>query len=157
MVLGRSRTLFPDFRVPGQYVRIFCHKAGDPFGDFVTVLFKGKMPGIEKMKLKVIQVVPVRMCALFGEDVVIFAPRNECRRLIFTKICLPIRIQRRIRAVIIKQLQLDIFVAGAIQQILIVEPVFGCDDLRIADPIGILPLGGFNGQQAVYQDIGVFF
>ena len=73
IVLGRNRAFIPDFRVPDHQVRVFCHKAGDQLGDFVTVLFQGKMSGIEEMKLNVIQIAPVRVCAVFGEDVVVFA------------------------------------------------------------------------------------
>ena len=128
--------------MPGQQVRVFCHKASDPFGYFVTVLFQGKMPGVEKVKINLIQIALVRVGAIFGKDVVVFAPYNQCRRLIFSKVSLPFRIQRRIRTIIIEQLQLDIFVAGPIQELLIVEPVFGCNDLRVPGTIGILPFGG---------------
>jgi hypothetical protein len=55
---------------------VFCHKAGDPFGDFVTVFFQGKMPCIEKVKLYVIQITPIQARAFFGEDMVIFALHN---------------------------------------------------------------------------------
>jgi hypothetical protein len=37
--------------VPDHQIRVFGHKAGDQFGYFVFVLFQGKMPGIEEMKL----------------------------------------------------------------------------------------------------------
>ena len=49
--LGRSRAFSPDFRVPDQQIRVFGHKAGYQFGYFVFVLFQGKMPVIEEMKL----------------------------------------------------------------------------------------------------------
>src|SRR5262249_23148723 len=77
----------------------------------------------------------------------ILAPDHERWRLIGTKIGVPLRIPRRIGAIIVEQLQLDGLVARAILHRLIDEPIIGTDGLGVAHPVGILPLRGLEGQE----------
>ena len=135
--LGCTLTDFPVLRVRIQEVRVLCHKTGDQIGHFLTVFLQRKMPGIEKVKLKVIKIALVWMCSFLREDVVIPPPHDQCRRLKLTKVSLPLWIQRRVRTIIVEQLQLDVLVAGSIHEILIVKPILRSYGRWISNTIGI--------------------
>ncbi len=60
---------------------------------------------------------------------------------------LPGRVQRRVAAVVEKQLQLDLGITRSVKQTLGHVPVVGADGLDIAHAIGVLPLGGAEGHQ----------
>jgi hypothetical protein len=53
---------------------------------FVTVLLQSKMPCVENVELNVLQVALVWMCSFLGENVIVLPPRNQCGRLILTKV-----------------------------------------------------------------------
>jgi len=85
------------------------------------------MAGIEEMHFGVRKITQVRMCTVFGEDLVVLAPDDQHRRLAFAEKGLKLRIERDIRAVIVEEIELDILVAGTVEQGLIVNPVVGAD------------------------------
>lgn len=115
------------------------------------------MARVQHVKLKVFQIALVWMRPLFREDVVPFAPDDQRRRLVFAKVFLPLWIERRVRAVAVKQLELDLLVPRTVEQELVVNPVIGRNGLWISDPVGVLPLGCLKRQEIVSEDIGIFW
>ena len=49
-------------------------KAPDVAGNYLAVLFQGKMPRIQEVELDGLEVPLVRVGAFGGEDVIVFAP-----------------------------------------------------------------------------------
>ncbi len=101
------------------------------------------MAGIEQVKLDVFEIPFVRMGPFSREDVIILSPHDERGRLVLTKLGLPLRVMCGISAVIVKQLELDIFVAGTILEILIDDPGLRAYCLWITSTVRPLPFGGF--------------
>ena len=116
-------------------------------GDYVAILFKSEVPGIEQMKLQIFQIALVRVSSLCGEDVVILSPDHQRRRLMLTEVGLPLRIKQWVRTVIVEQLKLNCFVARAIQEILVPDPIAGTDRLYVSYPVGVLPLARLKVQK----------
>ena len=76
-------------------------------GDHLAILLQRKMPGIEQMELKILQVPLVGVRSFCGEDVVILAPDDQGRWLVFAKVGLPCRIVRYIALVVVEKSKLD--------------------------------------------------
>src|SRR5688500_1667062 len=93
--------------------------------DRVAFLLEGELAGVEEVELDVLEVPPIRVGALGGEDLVVLAPDDERRRLMAAEVGLPPWVERRVRTVAVEELQLDLLVAGPIQQVLVDEPVVG--------------------------------
>ena len=74
----------------------------DVVGDRPTILFQGKMPGIEQVELEVIQIPFVGICTFGRKDVVVLAPDDQGRWLILAELGLPRRIVRDIVLVVIE-------------------------------------------------------
>ena len=58
---------------------------------------------------------------------------------------LELRIERNIGAVVVEQVELDVLVAGAIEQRLVVHPVVGADARDIPHAVGVLELWSCPG------------
>lgn len=93
----------------------------DEIGDDLAVFFQGKVPWIEQVQVDRLQVAFVRMRALRRRDRVVLSPDDQRWRLVLAKVGLPLRVKGRIGPVVIEQLQLDIFVAQPVQEVLVVE------------------------------------
>ena len=86
----------------------------DQLCNHIAMLFQGEVPRIEQMKLQLLQVSFVRMCAVRRKDLVILTPNNQCRWLVITEVLLPLRVTWRVTAVVKEQRQLDFLIARSI-------------------------------------------
>src|SRR5215472_16993381 len=80
--------------------------AGEEIADerhhFVGFVLERKMPCVDQVKLDLGQVALVRVSAGGREDLVVFAPDDERRRLMLAEICLHLRIKRQIGAIVVE-------------------------------------------------------
>lgn len=72
-----------------------------------SVFFQSGEAGIQKVKLKVLEVAFKRMSHFDWEDLVVFSPDNERWRLMLAKIDLPFHVMRHIVLVIVEERLLD--------------------------------------------------
>lgn len=84
--------------------------------------------------------------ALTGKGIVVRIPGNQCRWLVASEVGLPLWIERRVGSVAVEELDLDVLVAGAIQQKLVVEPVVWSRRPDAAHAVCVLPLRGLDRQ-----------
>ncbi len=99
------------------------------------------MGGIEEIELCFGKIAKTRMRALFREDLVIFAPDDQRRRLAVAEECLELWMERQVGAVVVEQVELDILVPRQGEQRLVVHPVVGAGAGQVLDSIGILEFG----------------
>src|SRR5579883_31333 len=99
------------------------------------------------MEFNVLKVALIGIGPFSREDVVILAPHNQRRGLMLTEILLPLGIEWWIRAIAVQQCQLNLTIAGAIEEVLIHRPRVWANHVHIANAIGILPLRCFQRDQ----------
>ena len=97
-------------------------------GDLVAVGFQGEVAGVEQVELQRLQVALVRLGPGGGEDLVVLAPDDQHRRLVLAEVLLPLRVERRVAAVAQEQVELDLVVALAVEQELVVGRAVGADE-----------------------------
>ena len=113
----------------------------------LPILFEREVTCIEQMELHVLQVALVRIRPGGRKDFVILAPYDQRRRLMLSKVGLPLGIKRRIATVVIEHLELNLLISGAVEQTLINVPIVGADCFRVTDAVGVLPLCGAGRQK----------
>jgi hypothetical protein len=126
--------------VPGEEV---AHEVRDR----VDVRLEREVAGVEDVVLEAAQVALVGLGSSEREDRIVLAPRDQRRRLVGAKVGLPARIERRIRAVAQEQVELDLVVARAIEQVLVLGRAVGRDERGIGNAGEVLLLGRVVGQQ----------
>src|SRR5260221_7690383 len=107
--------------------------------DRLSILLERKVTGIQQMHLAVWQIVLERLCTAGSKDRIILAPHSQQRRLVLPEVLMPLRIERRIGAIVLEKGQLDLSIAWTIQSQLIKRPGIGTDLVFLAHPMGILP------------------
>src|SRR5688572_27693266 len=106
--------------------------------DFFTPVFQREMSGVEQMQFGPREILEVRTCAVRREDHVVLAPDDQRRRLTLAEELLELRVQAQVRAVVVEQVELDLDIARAVQQRLIVQPGARIDPRAIGDAVEIL-------------------
>src|ERR1700722_82655 len=94
------------------------------------------------MKLSFGQIPEVGPGANGGEDLVVLAPDNQRRRFPFAKERLKLRVKRNVAPVVMEEVELDVLVAGTIQQRLVMRPIIRIDTGDVGYAVGVLELGG---------------
>ena len=103
--------------------------------DQVPVAFQREVAGVEQVELHRLEVSLVRLGPGRREDLVVPAPHNEHRWLVLPEVLLPLRVERRVTPVAQKQVELDLVVAFAIQQILVRGPAVRRDEVPGISPL----------------------
>jgi len=116
--------------------------------DEIAVLFEDEVPGVEQMKLCIREVIEVRERSGEWEDLVVTTPGDDRRGLILAEVRLPLRVQRKIAPVVVRELELHRDIARPIEQRLHNKPVVRADRIGDARAVCELPLGCFECQQA---------
>src|SRR6516225_7068780 len=111
-----------------------------------------EMPRIEHVCLDILQIAAVRSGTLSREDKVILPPDNERGWLEFAEELLKGWIERHIGAIVKKEIELDLGVAGSIQTQLVQHPSGRVQEARVLHAILVLPLGRFR----VHQETNCF-
>src|SRR5262252_5876962 len=106
------------------------------------------------MELQVLQIAFVSFGPLRRKNEIVFPPHDQRRRLVLTEVSLPLLVERRVRAVVVEELQLNLVVTGAIEQILVGRPRVGADVLDISYAVRVLPLRRFV-REKLSQRLGV--
>src|SRR5688572_32774143 len=111
-----------------------------------TLVLQREMSAIEQVQLRARQILEVRTCAVRREDHVVLAPHDQRRRLTLAEELLELRVQLEIRAVVVEQVELDLDIAGSVEQSLIVQPGARIDPRAIGDTVDILRTRRFEGR-----------
>src|SRR5262245_62583958 len=98
------------------------------------------MTGVEQVELQVLQITFVGFGPLRRKNEIVFPPHDQRRRLVLTEVSLPLRVEWRVRAVVVKELQLNLVGAGAIEQILVGRSYVGDYVVDVLHAVGGLPL-----------------
>src|SRR5215467_6334770 len=136
---------------------LFLQKGPNQRGNFDSLFLQSEVAGIEQVELHVLQVTLVRIGPGVGKNRVVLAQDDEHRRLIFAKIFLPLRVERRVAAVAIKERELNFLVARTIQKRLIMHPRVRTDRFQIFDAVRVLPFRRVERQDRVPQLVAVLF
>src|SRR5580658_2621433 len=84
--------------------------------NFDDVSLDCKMPGIEKLHLRVRQVFFKSLCSGRNEEGIVLSPDRKQRRFRFTEIILEFRIKLYVRGIIQKQIELNLFAPWPFEQ-----------------------------------------
>ena len=107
--------------------------------DFVPIFFQSKMPGIKDMIIYIFNVLFEGFRATFWKKSIIFSPYHQYRRLVVSKILLPLRVQLEVVLIIIKQVQVHLVGLGARHAGIIQVPAIRVYIFGVAGTMGILP------------------
>ena len=80
----------------GQSGNIFSQEFADQAGNCAAILLQGEVPGIEQVKLDILQIALVRLRTFGREYLVVLAPDNQRGWLVLAEVSLPFRIERRV-------------------------------------------------------------
>ena len=106
------------------------------------------MARVEQMQLGLGQVAQIGARTVGGEDLVVLAPDDQRRRLLFAEELVEARIEVDVGSVVIEQIELNLHVAGSIQQRLIVQPRARIDARDVLDAVGVLRARGLERGRA---------
>ena len=82
-------------------------------------ILKRKVAGIEQVKLRFWNISQVGLRTLDREEGIVLSPHDQRLRLLVPKEFMPAVVEREIRLIVVKQVELDRVVAGAIEEELI--------------------------------------
>jgi hypothetical protein len=102
------------------------------------LVFQREVSRVEQVQLGVRQILQVGARTLRREDHVVLAPHDQRRRLPLAEELLELRIQRGIRAVVVEEIELNLDVAGTIEQRLILDPGARIDTRAIRNAVEVL-------------------
>src|SRR5262252_971582 len=102
-------------------------KAMDVCNNLVETIFHREMTGIQPVHFSVRKVFQVRLTALPGEEDIVLSPENQGLGLLLAEKILPLRVERNIRAVIVKKVHLHAARIGSLHEPKIHVPVVGAD------------------------------
>ena len=120
----------------------------------IGLVLQREMAGVEEMKLQVGQIALVRMRAIGGENLVVLAPDDQRRRLMLAEISLDGGIERQVGPVVVEEVELDLVVARAIEQRLVVDPIVGRDAADVGDAVRVLELRRLESDRASIAPAG---
>ena len=126
--------------------QVTVQKTAQQVGDDFSVLLQGEVTGVEQVEINILEITLVGFGALTGKGIVVRIPGNQRRWLVASEVGLPLWIERRVGSVAVEELDLDVLVAGAIQQKLVVEPVVWSKRPDAAHAVCVLPLRGLDRQ-----------
>ena len=126
--------------------RVGSEKLSDQLRDRLAVFLEGEVTGVQQVELEVFEVVFVGVGALGWENRVVLAPDHKGRGLVDTEVLLPRRVQRRVATVVVEQGELNLLIAGSVEQWLDVPPIVRANGFKVADAVGVLPLRRVQGQ-----------
>ena len=89
-------------------------KVFDAAGYLLSMCFEGEMPCVQQIRLHILQIAGVRRRAFRREDVIVLAPYNKSRWVIFSKEGLEFRVERDICPIVVEQIQLNFCVPRSI-------------------------------------------
>jgi hypothetical protein len=82
-------------------------------------ILKRKVASIEQVKLRLWDIAQVCLRTLDGEEGIVLSPHDQSLRLLVPKEFMPAVIERKIRLIVVKQVELDDVIAWAIEKELI--------------------------------------
>lgn len=106
-------------------------------GNLGAIGFQCEVTSVYEMELKVFDVAFVRFCSGRRKDLVVLTPNDKHRRLMFAKVLLPFRIQRRVASVAEEQIELKLLIASSIEQELIVRRTIRTNPLNVLDSMSV--------------------
>src|SRR5262249_1005964 len=116
---------------------------------------QGEVSGVQKLDNRIGIIPTVGLRSGREKERIIPAPNGKQRRLGIAEIFLKNWIQGEVRTVIDKEIELDVSIAGALQQSSVQRIGFRRDHLWISNSMRVLPASAFKGQQGVPDDLAV--
>jgi hypothetical protein len=114
----------------------------DMLSDHLSIFLQSKVPAIEQVQFKSLEIALKGIGSLWAEKRIIFAPDHERRRLMLAKVGMPFRIEPQVRWIVVQQFQLDEIIAWTIQEGLIHRPGVGTDRFWVTCSMPVLEDGG---------------
>src|SRR5262249_33725801 len=105
----------------------------------VHFLFQREVAGIEQVKLRLRKISEIGCRPRRREDWLFLPPEDKDGWLTRGEVLLPLRIERRIGPVVQKEIELDLVVARAVEQELILGRPVGAHELRVLCARLVLP------------------
>ena len=93
---------------PEMLVRVDSYKASDQVRNLVGFHIQSKVPGVQQVHFCIRQVLEKGLCTCRDEGWIVLPPRDQGRRLLFTKPRLPLGIRRDVGPIVVKQVALDL-------------------------------------------------
>ncbi|MNP15283.1 hypothetical protein D3C76_1076370 [compost metagenome] len=121
----------------------------------VDVGLQGEVAGIEHLDHRIGVVALIGLGARWNEEGVAFAPDRQRWHLGVAKELLECRIQLEVVLIIKEQVELDVLVAGPLQQKRVQMVRLGCDHLGMTHALHILPARAFQMQDGILDHLAI--
>src|SRR5215470_14445987 len=131
------------------------HESTDFACDLFAVRLQGEVPAVQKLDNRIGIIPTVGLRSGREKERIMPAPNGEQRRLGVAEVFLKNWIEGEVRSIIEKEIELNVFIAGALQQSSVQRIGFRRDHLRISNSMRVLPASAFKGQQGVPDDLAV--
>ena len=109
----------------------------DQSGDFGGMGFQCEVAGIQEMDLGIGEIAAVGLGTGRVEERVVASPGRQERRLMGSEVGLPSGVQGDIGLILAEQIKLDVRVAGAVEDGLVVGRRVGVDEARVGNAVGV--------------------
>src|ERR1700733_1345647 len=126
-------------------------KALDEICDLIGSGVQGKMPSINDMHFGFRYVPAIGLRLRWVERELVLSPNHQQSRLLLAHPSLPLRIVLHVGAIVVKQIALNLSLAGLIEEIKLVGPKIGVVTGHIRIVSDMASLRGFKRQQVLTQ------
>src|SRR4051794_5288373 len=121
-----------------SFDRRLAEKLPDALRDELARILKGKVAGIDEVQFSLRDIPLVGFRSFHREEWIVRSPDNEHARLFSAEVLVPIVVKRNVRLIVVKKVELNGVVAGAVEKELVERISIGADPSRVFDAMRVL-------------------
>src|SRR5262245_24112678 len=132
-----------------------AEEAANVASDGVEMAFQREVSGVENMNLGLGEITLEGPSTVRAKDSVVATPYSQQGHLASPEVLVHPRVQLDVAGIAPEELQLDLVIAGPVEQRLIVGPGVRTDQARVGHAVQILPAGALQAQRTTDCRLGV--
>src|SRR5215469_4042247 len=126
-----------------------------PLGDETAIVFQREMPGINQVQFCFQNVSLVGFGSFNRKERIVLPPEDQHSRLSVAEVLVPTVIEREIRLIVVKQIELNFSVPRTIEEELVHGIAIRADSVRICNTVCVLKDGHLFRQEIAHRLLGL--
>src|SRR5215472_13536874 len=122
--------------------------------DETAEVFQGEVAGINQVQFSIVDIPSVCLSSVNGEERIVLSPENQHFWLPAAEVFMPAVIQRDVRLIVVKQIELNGGVPRTVQEELVDSVGIRADSVRVSNTVCVLEDGHFFGQEIAHWLLG---